>query len=1039
MKTINSLLIFILILTISRCASATAIKVTDTATDYYIDNGYYNISVGKTIGTIQHLYYNGSSDDIIDNNREGFGAAEYHDGNNNLWCRNRFAQKDDCSFTVVKNTSKYIEVKASLRQRFSDGTLSNLTTSYIYKFRIDKPYFYMLVNNSIDKNGINATDYSVDFISKNDWMNECWYNDYSNTPQKYTEMQAIDFTTGNGQNPSWMFAKNNMYNDGFAVMLLSMTKYPLRDTLLQPNWGGGDEFEYSMNWGGEYLDSSQSSTSEYIIYPTNNYHNIIDLEANITKQKTIGNIINYLPFSIPISGGDQASVGNINTWTQAIGGTQIIGVTAPIHQLADNYLIDAPYIVDSDTHYLGESQPTYTYYNNGSYSRLEKHYPTNYNLSLEVDYETWSTSPAVRVKYIWTAVSDTQPIYQLYNKLYNGDSNTTHNSLNRMLYNGTIHDLSLNDNYILPRTSSLNPKWIYWYNASYPNNGVYIVTPNTNSTDQYEIYDDPSFEAYNIFGYYNNSGQKFSAGQTISNEYWFISSPSCNISSLINTSNLYTSPLLNYYTFDSNTSLFDNIFPIANFSSNVSEGAAPLTVQFTDLSENATEWKWDFDNNGVIDSTDRNPIYEYLVPEIYIVNQTVTNENETNSKLATINVSKTSSSVYPIANFSSNVSEGFAPLTIQFTDLSENATEWKWNFGDGITSIEQNPVHTYSTEGNYNVNLTVSNENGTNSINSTINAIPYLVPVANFSSNVSEGVAPLTVQFTDLSENATEWKWDFGNNGVVDSTDRNPIYEYLVPGVYTVNQTVINENGTKQVLNNCDNLGSTDYDYYVTRTIDTTNKVEGTGSFRCVTTSTGNVYILLRNTSRWNLSSATYILANVKAPEGKSMVLRLFSSEDSDFVNFMFTGNGKWQHIEVPFKQLYNIGSFNSSSVYDIRIDMIDSEVGDTYYVDSITTDAYINTYNSKLATINVSKTPSSVYPIANFSSNVSEGFAPLTIQFTDLSENATEWKWNFGDGITSIEQNPVHTYSTEGNYNVNLTVSNEKETNSTTKQIISI
>ena len=61
---------------IGGCASASAIKVTNTATDYYIDNGYYKISVGKTMGTIQQLYYNGSSDDIINNNREGFGADE---------------------------------------------------------------------------------------------------------------------------------------------------------------------------------------------------------------------------------------------------------------------------------------------------------------------------------------------------------------------------------------------------------------------------------------------------------------------------------------------------------------------------------------------------------------------------------------------------------------------------------------------------------------------------------------------------------------------------------------------------------------------------------------------------------------------------------------------------------------------------------------------------------------------------------------------------------------------------------------------------
>ena len=50
----------------------------------------------------------------------------------------------------------------------------------------------------------------------------------------------------------------------------------------------------------------------------------------------------------------------------------------------------------------------------------------------------------------------------------------------------------------------------------------------------------------------------------------------------------------------------------------------------------------------------------------------------------------------PVANFSTDVTEGNVPLSVQFTDLSENAIEWNWNFGDGNTSTVQNPTHTYS-------------------------------------------------------------------------------------------------------------------------------------------------------------------------------------------------------------------------------------------------------------------------------------------------------------------------------------------------------
>ena len=75
----------------------------------------------------------------------------------------------------------------------------------------------------------------------------------------------------------------------------------------------------------------------------------------------------------------------------------------------------------------------------------------------------------------------------------------------------------------------------------------------------------------------------------------------------------------------------------------------------------------------------------------------------------------------PEANFRSNVTQGYAPLSVQFTDLSKNAIGWTWKFGDGATSSEQNPMHTYSTAGNYTVNLTVTNAYGTSTKLSTIN------------------------------------------------------------------------------------------------------------------------------------------------------------------------------------------------------------------------------------------------------------------------------------------------------------------------------
>lgn len=72
------------------------------------------------------------------------------------------------------------------------------------------------------------------------------------------------------------------------------------------------------------------------------------------------------------------------------------------------------------------------------------------------------------------------------------------------------------------------------------------------------------------------------------------------------------------------------------------------------------------------------------------------------------------------ADFSSNITSGCALLSVQFNDSSQNATAWNWDFGDGLNSTNQNPVHTYSSEGIYTVNLIVSNANKTASKMSTI-------------------------------------------------------------------------------------------------------------------------------------------------------------------------------------------------------------------------------------------------------------------------------------------------------------------------------
>ncbi|WP_342304849.1 PKD domain-containing protein [Methanolobus sp. ZRKC5] len=155
----------------------------------------------------------------------------------------------------------------------------------------------------------------------------------------------------------------------------------------------------------------------------------------------------------------------------------------------------------------------------------------------------------------------------------------------------------------------------------------------------------------------------------------------------------------------------------------------------------------------------------------------------------------TTSSV-PVASFTSNVTNGAVPLTINFTDISINTPiSWSWDFGDGNTSTDQNATHTYVAAGTYNVSLNATNADGSN-IKTQINYITAAVaPVASFTSNVTSGAIPFSVNFTDLSTNApNSWSWDFGDGNT--STAQNPTHSYVSTGTYNVSLNATNVGGS---------------------------------------------------------------------------------------------------------------------------------------------------------------------------------------------------------------------------------------------------
>ena len=143
--------------------------------------------------------------------------------------------------------------------------------------------------------------------------------------------------------------------------------------------------------------------------------------------------------------------------------------------------------------------------------------------------------------------------------------------------------------------------------------------------------------------------------------------------------------------------------------------------------------------------------------------------------------------------------------TFNFTDQT-NAGNWTylWSFDDETTSSEQNPSHTYTELGTYDVTLVVSNANCSDSVTHQVSVLP-LAPVADFDS-IPSGCEPLTITINNTSLNTdtpgTSYRWDFGDGSY--STAENPEYSYFDPGSYIVELTVTGPGGVdteSQVVN----------------------------------------------------------------------------------------------------------------------------------------------------------------------------------------------------------------------------------------------
>jgi PKD repeat protein len=157
---------------------------------------------------------------------------------------------------------------------------------------------------------------------------------------------------------------------------------------------------------------------------------------------------------------------------------------------------------------------------------------------------------------------------------------------------------------------------------------------------------------------------------------------------------------------------------------------------------------------------------------------------------------------------------------VVFTNTTNPGTwTWLWKFGDGATSTDQSPTHIYTALGTFDVVLTVTNANCSDSVKRTVTVTP-IPPVANFDL-IPSGCSPLniTVNNTSLNTNTpgTTYMWDFGDGGA--STAKNPTYTYFDPGTFRIELTVTGPGGISTYSQVVNSYPSPKADFQVSPTV----------------------------------------------------------------------------------------------------------------------------------------------------------------------------------------------------------------------------
>jgi len=460
--------------------------------------------------------------------------------------------------------------------------------------------------------------------------------------------------------------------------------------------------------------------------------------------------------------------------------------------------------------------------------------------------------------------------------------------------------------------------------------------------------------------------------------------------------------------------------PVADFYGNPVSGCVPFSVNFFDLSTNdPTGWAWTFPGGTPSSSNQQNPVVTYKTFGKFDVTLRVSNAFGSNS----VTFSKyIEANDKPKANFSKVI----VSRTVYFTNLTLYGSTYEWDFGDGETSNDQDPIHEYQNDGVYDVVLRAENDCGVNEFKMKITIVT--VPIALFSADTTFGCTSFKVKFINLSStNVTSWTWTFPGGLPSTSSLFEPIVEYKNPGSFDVKLVARNSkySATSEKLNyiKADSTPVAGFTFQENGTIISFNDKSKFSRTMHWEFGDGKTSTEQNPTHEYlpGIYQAKQITENACGRD-------TFTHEFIIGTGLIAGFSADFQKGCIPFEVHFKNTSVGASSYLwsfpgGTPSSSVDKDPVVTYTSVGIYDVSLKVKGNGDSVTINKQQFVSvGDLPEAAFQKSIT-GFS---VFFNDQSKLGGSYLWEFGDSKTSAEVSPTHIYSAEGDYNVRLIVTND-------------